>query len=224
VFDPKLINQQMLNVCGPATIIHMQADINPLGYTTFVRSVFETATIDGDTASEDLLANHVQGGLAPVDWMLLSCMRDTENAVFDFEGTPDEGFSAMTMPGEMAEWMEEVLGCVATEHYTSYLWGEVSNAEEVSALMAAHGDNVVVAMLVDADELTDEQAAFGDTDSFANVPDHWIRLLKPIRFNGDQITMQVYTWGSEHTFVYDEDQFEDVTFEFVVGARRGGIL
>ena len=35
--------------------------------------------------------------------------------------------------------------------------------------------------------------------------------------------MRVYTRGSEQNFTYTEDQFEDVLFAFVVGARRQGI-
>ena len=57
-----------------------------------------------------------------------------------------------------------------TAHYTSYLWGEVSNAETVSNLLRAHGNEVVVAMLVDADALK-------SIDFTLNVPTHWIRLL-----------------------------------------------
>ncbi|MCB0968473.1 MAG: peptidoglycan-binding protein [Ilumatobacter sp.] len=222
VFDPNLISQETLSVCGPATIAHMQADLAPAAYAAFVRQVFETATIDGDTANDDLLANVPAGrvdGAGPmdqVDWMLLSCMRDTENAIVDFDGNASDLFSGITMPGEMAEWMEEILGCVETEHYTSYLWGEVSNAETVSNLMRAHGDGVVVAMLVDHDKLQNRSGAI-------NIPDHWIRLLRPIDISGDQITVHVYTWGAEYTFNYDEDGFEDVLFEFVVGALQPGI-
>jgi peptidoglycan hydrolase-like protein with peptidoglycan-binding domain len=223
VFTPSLINQQTLNVCGPATIAHMKADLDPAGFATLVWEVFTTATIDGDRANEDLLANSIanrvrsEQQMAAVDWMLLSCMRDTENAVFDYEGNSSEDFSAMTMPGEMAEWMEEIIGCPETEHYTSYLWGEVSNAQTVSNLMRSHGSDVVVAILVDAD-------AMQKTDFTFNIPTHWVRLLTPIEFQGDDhITMRVYTWGSEREYIYTEDEFEDVLFEFVVGARRPGI-
>ena len=223
IFTPNLINQQTLNVCGPATIAHMQADLAPAGYANLVKQVFQTATIDGDRANDDLLANSVanrvgsEQQMAEVDWMLLSCMRDTENAIFDFEGNSSEDFSAMTMPGEIAEWMEEILGCPETEHYTSYMWGEVSNAQTVSNLMRTHGNDVVVAVLVDAD-------AMQKTDFTLNIPTHWVRLMAPIEFQGDDhITMRVYTWGAEQPYTYTEDEFEDVLFEFVVGARRPGI-
>lgn len=216
VFNPSSIHQRTLSVCGPATIAQMQADITPDRYAAFVRQVFETATIDGDTANDDLLANVPADGMAQADWMLLSCMRDTENAIFDFEGDASEQFEGITMPGEMSEWMEEILGCVETEHYTSYLWGEVSNAETVSALMSAHGDGVVVAMLVDADAMQNDSGAI-------NIPDHWVRLLEPIDMSGDRIRVRVYTWGNEYEYEYDEDGFEDVLFEFVVGALQPGI-
>ena len=49
-------------------------------------------------------------------------------------------------------------------------------------------------------------------------------MLAPIEFQGDQhITTRVYTWGSERAYTYTEEEFEDVLFEFVVGARRPDI-
>jgi peptidoglycan hydrolase-like protein with peptidoglycan-binding domain len=242
VFDPSLISQESLNVCGPATLANMQADVNPLGYARFVLDVFQTATIDGTRAVDDLLNNTPVAGMDQADWMLLSAMRDTENWMTDFEGTPSEAFEGITMPAEMAEWMEEVLGASDVEQYTSYLWGEVDNATTVSQLLSAHGKNVVVAMLVDADALQQKQDAlkeqdkfsqetghqstvesFGEQDWSVNYPDHWVRLLEPIRFEGDHIIVKVFTWGAEYVFTYDEELFEDVLFEFVVGALKPDI-
>jgi peptidoglycan hydrolase-like protein with peptidoglycan-binding domain len=230
ILRPDIMNQGVLSVCGPATLVHMHADINPVGYARFVHQVFTTATIDGDRANDTLLANSPatlssSGAelMAEVDWMLFSSMRDTENAIFDYTGTKGEDFAGITMPGEMAEWMEEILGCPKTKHYTSYLWGEVSNAKKVSKLLASHGTGVVVAMLVDADALTRNQKGFGPDKSILNIPDHWIRLMEPIRFEGDRILVTVWTWGQRYTFVYDEDQLEDVLFEFVVGATSTNV-
>ena len=40
------------------------------------------------------------------DWMILGSIRDAENFFFDYEGKPEEDVSAITMPGEVIEWLE----------------------------------------------------------------------------------------------------------------------
>ena len=227
VDSPSDMNQKNLNVCGPATVAHMLLTADPVGYANLVIQVFSSATIQGTQMNEDLLNNAppldsagVQ--MEQVDWMLLSAMRDSENWLMDYEGTPDEDFSAMTTPGEIADWMESLLGCVETESYTSYLpWEEATDdAVTVSELLSTYGDGVFVAMLVDSDRLEYSNEGM-------NVPTHWIRLMEPMHFYDAVITFKAYTWGDIKTFAaYRESDyidFNDVAFEFVVGARRHGI-
>jgi hypothetical protein len=219
--DPHSIDQKNLNVCGPAVIVNALADTDPVQYAKFVRTVFTTAKVNGTQVDDDLLNGRPSSGMEDVDWMILSAMRDTENAIFDYEGTEEEDFSAMTMPGEIAEWMEEILGCVDTTHYTSYSWGEIDNSEKVNSLLEAHGNKVIVSMLVNASRLEGK-------DDGLDIPDHWIRLLTPITITDDTVSFKVFTWGKSEVKTFKRDNsdgvdFEDVIFEFVVGAKEKNI-
>ena len=83
--------------------------------------------------------------------------------------------------------MRKFAGCVETEGYTSYLWGEVSNARMVSNLLQTHDDDLVAAMLVDHDALEKKKFTF-------NVPTHGVRLLAPIdMLDSGELRVQVYT-------------------------------
>ena len=235
VFDANRIQQGGLGVCGPAVIVNAMADSNPVGYANFVHQIFTTAMTDGERACDDLLANEPLSSLSHVDWMVLCTMRDAENGVMDYSGEEGEGFDGMTMPGEVEEWMTKLLGCVDTTCYTSYMWGEVSNTKKVNALMQAHPDDVFVNMMVDGDALRRK-------DYTLNVPNHFVRLLEPITFNPDgSIDIRCFSWGYDpitspfhpdksitkdgyQQHFEDEDEYEDVLFEFIVGAKKPGIL
>jgi hypothetical protein len=202
-------------------IVNALADTDPVQYAKFVRTVFTTAKVNGTQVDDDLLKGQPSSGMEDVDWMILSAMRDTENAIFDYEGTEEEDFSAMTMPGEIAEWMEEILGCVDTTHYTSYSWGEIDNSKKVNSLLKAHGNKVIVSMLVNASRLQGK-------DDGLDIPDHWIRLLAPITITDDTVSFEAFTWGGSKKFSFKRDNsdgvdFEDVLFEFVVGAKEKNI-
>jgi hypothetical protein len=219
--DPLSVNQKSLNVCGPAVIVNALADTDPVQYAKFVRVIFTTAKVHSTQVDDDLLNGQPASGMEDVDWMVLSAMRDTENAILDYEGTSAEDVSAITMPGEMAEWMEEILGCVDTADYNSYFWGEIDNSKKVNSLLEAHGNKVIVAMLVNASRLQ-------GTDEGSDIPDHWIRLLTPITFTYNTVSFEAFTWGSSQKFSFKRDDsegvdFEDVLFEFVVGAKEKNI-
>lgn len=214
---PELIEQGNLSLCGPACVLEALADTDPVGYAQLIHKIFTEGKIGDTPVCEDLLNGSPLPGMNPADWMALSAMRDTENAVFDYEGTPGEDFSGITLPSEVEGWMESLLGCTQTETYTSYLFGEACNADKISSLLAQYGeDKVIVEMLVDANALT-------STDSLANYPNHWIRLLSPITRENSRVSFTAYSWGAERKFDFSEEEFEDVQWEFVVGTKDNTI-
>jgi hypothetical protein len=210
--NPHSISQHSLNVCGPAVIVNALAEKDPVKYAKLVRDIFTTGKFNGIQVSDDLLNGKNPSGMEEVDWMFLSAIRDTANRIFDYEGTPSEDFSAITMPGEIAKWMKEIVGYVDTANYTSYLWGEIDNSEKVNSLLNGYGGNVIVAMLVNASRLQ-------STDEGLNLPDHWIRLLTPITITDGTVSFEAFTWGSSRKFSFKRDDFEDLIFEFVVGHK-----
>ena len=221
VNDPSLINQKYTNLCGPAAILHAMAETDPVQYAIFVRAIFTDAKIFGTKVDDDLLKAQPLPDMDPSDWMVLSAMRDTENAIFDFEGTKEEDLAALTTPGDMSAWMKKLLGCVKTAHYRSYVFGgETSNANKVSSLLSKYGNKIIVAMLVDSAKLQHLKKGL-------NIPDHWIRLLS-IDVQENIICFVAYTWGSENIYFFKKDSsnevdFEDVIFEFTIGTKDQSI-
>jgi hypothetical protein len=62
-------------------------------------------------------------GISPADWMMAASMRDALNILFDFD--PGDRFAGITLPSEMAEWMEVLSGCAETEVDTTFVYGEI---------------------------------------------------------------------------------------------------
>ena len=225
IFDPNMIHQGTNTpLCGPSVIVHALASQDPVGYATLVKEVFEKAEVNGTLADDDLLKASPLTVMDEVDWMVLSCMRDTENWLVDYEGgtITDEGFAGMTMPGEIQEWMETILKCVETTTYTSYTYGEVDNAIEVKRLLDSHGSDIMVAMLVDFHYFKNKPQ-----EAAANVPSHWVRVLSIPQASTTQIKINAYDpydRGSVQIYEFPPLDIEDVLFEFVVGSTKPNLL
>src|SRR5205807_1634823 len=106
--NPSFINQSALNTCGPAAIVYLLATNKPDRFVEIVQQLFEKGFAwlgsDALSAGTDLRKNAPPAGMAQVDWMLLSSMTDSENAIFDYEGTPSEDLSAIATPGYIVNW------------------------------------------------------------------------------------------------------------------------
>jgi hypothetical protein len=225
IFDPNMIHQGTNTpLCGPSVIVHALASQDPVGYATLVKEVFQKAEVNGTRADDDLLNASPLTVMDEADWMVLSCMRDTENWLVDYEGgtITDEGFAGMTMPGEIQEWMETLLKCVETTTYISYACGEVDNVTAVKDLLDRHGNDIIVAMLVDFHYFQNKPQ-----DATANVPSHWVRVLSIPQASAAQIKIEAYDpydRGSVQIYEFPPLDIEDVLFEFVVGSTRPNLL
>lgn len=56
------------------------------------------------------------------------------------------------------------------------------------------------------------------------MPNHWIRLLAPVRFEDDKAMLEVFTWGKNTQSTIDEDVFDQMTYEIIIGATKDGVL
>ncbi len=118
--DPDLVRQGNLNLCGPAVFLRAWIRRDPVGFTNFAVELYDTGRSrigsgyavepddDACLATDYKELQRVNGtALAPAaEWMVMSAVRDAENALFDYEGTPAEDVSAATTPGEVLEWLE----------------------------------------------------------------------------------------------------------------------
>ena len=221
VYHPERINQADLGVCGPAAALHALSERDPRAYARLVIQIFETGTAAGKKVNKTLRSNTPMKGQAHADWMVLSAMQDVTNDVLEYHGRPDSGdFFSLSREGApdtgVKYLLEKFSGCVATTTYSCNWWGVKDQTEKVNKLLADHGSDVVVVMFVASKIMTDENAK-GDQD-------HFIRLLKPVRWGADSVEADVFTWGGTRTLKMKPKNFERMTYEYIVGATKKGIL
>ena len=212
--DPRSVNQSVLNVCGPAAIVHLLLIHNPCRYVDIVADLFETgkATLDGEELAPggDLRGNGPPSSMAQVDWMLMSAMRDCANAVLDFEGTADEDFSGITTPSELEDWMKSVLQCQTADWMSAYLFGEIDILQEAGDAVKS---GKAVALLIDAAMFTGSDLKSKKKSKKLGHPNHWVILKSDVVKNGDKLSFTVWTWGeSTNRKLSLDEAFAERTF------------
>ena len=210
IYHPELIDQNVLGVCGPAAALEGEAATQAVGYATEVALVFETGKVGGKKVNDELLAR-VPGSLEQSDWMMLTAIQDTSNYVLDYHGESGDTWRAGLTAGQIESTLEHVSGAVKTEKYSCEWWGVMDQTVTVNGIMSTYGDDVVVVMLVDSDLMVGKKAKHMD---------HAIRLTAPAKIADGKVTINIFTWGANYTYTYDEATFKKLVYGYVVGARK----
>jgi len=210
---PWKMDQKHQSLCGPMTVLVALALKDPERYVAVAKSMYETGkfTSRGKTiqAGAHLFSAAVPTDTAAVDWMLAAAMRDSENAIFDYDD--GDKFAGITSPGEMRGWMETILGCTKADYNSTYMWGE---KKELGVAWDAVRSGNVAAVFVDHSYLPGQPAAK------INVPDHWV-LLFDVQSIGDRVKFRVITWGKVLSVDLSTSAFEDLFWGSVVGYGPG---
>jgi hypothetical protein len=226
VHEPFLINQGSINVCGPAATFVLWCQQDPLAFAQYSINLFETGKSSigsiSVTPGSDLVNQNYDAVkprmkiLCPqAEWMGMSALRDSSNAVLDFEGTPEEDVSGITSPGEITDWLN-ALGIYSS---VSNEGNFVVNAglDHAQSLQPSSQENVI--MLINANMLP--QAAnppFLDLSRF--FPNHFVVLLSPIGFSGNSVEFSCWTWGEVlSNLIIDKDKFESNYFGAVIAKK-----
>jgi hypothetical protein len=127
----------------------------------------------------------------PADWMMLSALRDWENDVLSFEGTPDEDVSGITRPDELARWMKASGAYHRVDDDGT--WVLTKDLSHALALAPSPSRDVVI--LINANII--EASASGRKKSVLDrFPDHYVRLVEPITQRGSEVAFRYWTWGN----------------------------
>ncbi|MCI0711468.1 MAG: peptidoglycan-binding protein [Chloroflexi bacterium] len=224
--NPEVINQSGLSVCGPASTMYILASGNPEGFAHVTINLFKFGEVtlneysiepcdDLKENSPDTFDGQWGEGNKPsqIDWMVLSSLRDSENAIWDYEGGPDEAFSAITMPGEVEEWLEDMLGFKNIEDETNLIFTKgVEHALETANGYFAAGAYVV--MLINANMLTSPGTTKKDRKETKKkaadgLPNHWVVLKGPIVRIDNIMKVPVYSWGELKDYYCTVDVFDE---------------
>jgi len=207
--DPDSLSQGGLNLSGPAAFARTWIRRDPAAFAEFTLALHETGRaaigdhdIDPDPDAcpvTDHAALRRQFGRAvppSTDWMVLSALRDAENAVFDYRGDPAGDISALTTPGAMTEWLEAT-GC------WSQVQDEVGPRFELRldhARSLAPSPDTAVLVLVNAGLLlgAGSARAFAQvpTDSLAMFPYHWLALDSRIVDGPGGVRFDAWSFGA----------------------------
>lgn len=199
--NPDKINQSQTNLCGPADFVRDLVTDRPVDYVNAIISLYLT----GRAKIKDLnlkpcsdLKTHklaTTNPIAPVDWIFLASIRDSDNWVVDYQST-DDATSAVTLPHSKEKWLKDA-GYTDVKNEANILFTkDLKNAREASALFSK---GYKVALLIDADMLENDQQK---VDSGSAYPDHWIALKSVITITGIEadpisaVSFEAYTWGS----------------------------
>ncbi len=207
--DPTLVQQGALNLCGPAALHHIWIGRDPAAFARYVTTLYDTGEgqigsleVDagGDLRDQDYDGKAVPamgGSVCPsADWVAMSALRDSENAVLDFEGMPSEDVAGLTTPAEMADWLR------ATGLYTDVSdegnWYFTKGLGHALGLRPAPDTDVV--MLINAHVLT-SAAVVGHkkSDNFilSAFPNHFVVLRSAVtQPTPGEVEFDCWTWGS----------------------------
>jgi hypothetical protein len=200
VDDPGLVEQDGLNLCGPAALLRVWLAEDPLAVARLACTLYEhgEARLGGlrIKPGPDSLIQHdyatlkalVEASATPparfcpvAEWMLMGALRDSENATVGFEGLPDEllaGPSGLTTPGELEVWLE-----------STGLYDEIREEANIFFTKGlAHAKGLRpgardVLLLINAHMLRNVQGALPvkPGDLLVNAfPNHWVVLTAPI--------------------------------------------
>ncbi|MEM7726565.1 MAG: hypothetical protein AAF208_09350 [Cyanobacteria bacterium P01_A01_bin.45] len=221
--DPFQIHQGKETFSGTAAILFELARHKPARYVEICRELFETGAIKGDTmvfrASEKLRQSRPRLRMNPVDWMILSTLRESESRFFPLElDAPDviRNVPGLIKSWEMKGWAKEILGCKQVKYHNTLIYGELDSLQDAAKAIADGG--VVFALIT-------SQGLFGTEQPFLPSPNHWVSIIENVSTEGGEwleedstyITLDVYSWGKKLQLKQDESMFEDYLWGVIIG-------
>ncbi len=209
--NPEAVDQDSLNLCGPAAYAVMWAKHDPEGYTKAVLDLYQKGqyTYNGKKikANKDTFEQEVTSGMNAVDWVLLPAIRHSENTFLDYDPERDRGASAFTTPWEVAAWVGNIVGVDQNK----------DSSPTIEKVNAAIDNNQTVLVLVDWGQLSKNLSKKGAKQE--SKPESWINAMtgnhyviikdKIIDMPDDQIQIKVWTWGDSTRYapVINKDRF-----------------
>ncbi len=209
--NPTKVNQDGLNLCGPAAFLRIWLERDPLAVAKFACKLYDTGKSnindykvepdDDSLLGEDYEAiKQANGGtLAPeADWMILGSIRDSENLYFDYEGKPEEDVSAATTPGEVKEFLEATkLYSTVKDEANFYL---VKGIDHALSLRLTPSKDII--LLINSHILIEMKVKEGKkkSDDFilSAFPNHFVVLASDIEeYLDGSLKLSLWTWGSE---------------------------
>jgi len=215
--DPATIDQGRASLCGPASFLYCLLNDDPEVYVKYVIDLYNTGTAYIGTLKVSPgkdCRNYKPQGIAPIDWIALASLRDSENVFFDYEDTSDQ-FSGITLPMTLAGWFKAArYQDVKNETNVFFTKG----GSDLDTYYALRLHQRKVCLFINADMLSSTKNKGGGVTT---TPNHWIVLESCTGRRNDRLTATVWTWGGYQvvppTGTLTSDQFCGNFFGYVSG-------
>ena len=188
------INQRGASLCGPAAFLYCISKDKPAAYVTYVVDLYEKGeatigTLKVKPGGSLKKYKPPAGKIRTADWIALASLRDSENAVFSYDEITDE-FAGITMPGTLKDWFDKA-GYAQAKEDTSVFFHEGKST--LTNAGGALNQGKRVCLFICAGKLFDAKKVKKNS----SFPDHWVVLRRaPTMANGN-VSLTVFTWGSE---------------------------
>ncbi len=202
--DPKLINQENSNTCGPAAIGMALAKHDPQGYKDFVsdlyyngQATYNNYSVKPDeqvlqTSAWDNMA-WVQSQTAPADWVLLASIRDNENSMIDYGDEKilgwQEAAGGITFPSEVSSTLDKMGFDIKSNTFL-----KTANLDPTITLQYIEAQQIAgntTIMLIDADLI-------GDNIGIVTYPDHYVVYAGNLTITNNVVSFDIWTWGKTY--------------------------
>lgn len=191
VKDPSKQDQASANLCGPAAFLYCLLNEHPDYYVRYVVDLFLTgkARIGALKVEPSLDCRYYKppaGRIAPVDWIALASLRDSENTTLTFSSI-DDTVAGITMPHSLAKWLREA-GFSGVKNDTNLVHNKGRKEVEECAQEIALFRWVFLF-------INDNLLYVTTQTKRSTFPNHWIVLDSAPQIAGDDVSVSVYSWG-----------------------------
>jgi hypothetical protein len=195
---PGLVDQNQASLCGPAAFLFSELQDHPDYYVGFATDMYEkgTARLGGLSITPSAAVRQYwppPWKIAPVDWLTLASLRDSENWFFSYD-TADAEVAGITIPSKLADWFTRAgYSDVKEDANLTHRQRDTDNMDEASRLFSA---GYRVCLFIDYEMIqtwTQEKSG-----SKIALDRHWVVLRSRIDRSGGNVKTTIYTWGQDN--------------------------
>lgn len=225
VRDPDRIDQGQTSLCASAVVLHALASADPPRYVALAREVFSRGEVAGHPVSRALL-QAAPDGTNPLDWMLLSALRDVARGWPAYRGRPTssvrEAFEGMAFPITVRRMLAILFPRVFAQSLSSFFGGALTRARQINRHLAQE-PHAPVFLLIRASALERPRSVESCTllqrlkrAVVDRIPDHWVQLLTPFTFRDGKVLFAIFTWGARRDCRLDRSVFEAMVYDTIL--------
>ena len=207
VANPGIIHQRAAGFCGIVSFLFSLATDAPANYAQFAIDLFEKgrATFRNlEIKPSSDCRNYSPGQkMNQADWLTAASIRDSENLIFDVEEVSD-GFNSGTTTADVIKWLGRA-GYTDIRYEDNMWWSRPGS--DIGFLNNLFNKGYRIVLSINHKMLKAKQQK--DTSGFAT---HLVVLTSEIKTIGNNVSLEVFTWGQGKYMVPQGDPLSKSDF------------